>query len=117
MADEPIQEHERRAENVSMMNMVMRVHDTVSEIDKKIDKHIKADAEDLANNIKKLMSDAFPEGDAGGHRRVHEADIRRVEDRALFWRKMKFAISQWGLLGFLGWAGYYLWKALLRGPQ
>lgn len=115
MADEP--QPERRIENVSMMNMVMRVHDMVSTIDTKLSQHITTEAESLASNLKTLMDSAFPEGDAAGHRRVHEADILRVEASAQFWQKMKFEITRYGLLGFLAWSMYYLWKAFLKGPQ
>lgn len=98
------------------MNLVMVVHDTVTAIDAKLSKHISDETTDLAANIQRLLADAFPAGDATGHRRTHEADIQRIEDSAAFWKTMRFEISRYGLLGFLGWAGYKLWASFLQGP-
>lgn len=63
------------------------------------------------------FSKAFPNDDPDGHRRFHEAEIRRAEARAEFWEKMRFEVVKWGLFGFLGWAAYQLWIAFIHGPQ
>lgn len=59
----------------------------------------------------------FPDGDPAGHRRYHEAEIKRIERRADFWQKMRLELAKWGLIGFLGWAAVALWQQALKGPQ
>ncbi len=59
----------------------------------------------------------FPDGDPDGHRRYHEAEIKRIERRADFWQKMRLELAKWGLIGFLGWAAVALWQQALKGPQ
>ena len=53
--------------------------------------------------MKILLDDAFPDGDADGHRRYHQAQIIALENRAEFWKKMQYEITKWGLIGFIGW--------------
>ncbi len=59
----------------------------------------------------------FPDGDPDGHRRYHEAEIKRIERRADFWQKMRLELAKWGLIGFLGWAAVSLWQEFLKGPK
>ena len=59
----------------------------------------------------------FPDGDPDGHRRYHEAEIKRIERRADLWQKMRLELAKWGLIGFLGWAAVALWQQALKGPQ
>lgn len=56
---------------------------------------------------------AFPEGDADGHRRYHEAIIKRIEAREQFYRKLLAELVSkglWALLIFLGAAVWYMLK-------
>lgn len=109
----PVRPPHDRTENISVINLVLLVHEKIDAIDAKLAQH----KLDLSGSLTHLLADAFPGGDAAGHRRVHEADIARCEARAAFWEKMRFELTRWGLFGFLAWAGYYLWKAFLKGPQ
>lgn len=84
--------------------LLQKVHDKVEGMDKMLSDHISDEPLVLAEEIAKLMNKSFPQGDPEGHRAYHEASIRAAKDRADFWAKMKFEISKWGLLGFLGWA-------------
>lgn len=61
------------------------------------------------------LRDAFPGADLEAHREAHEAWMQEVSNRADFWKKMKFELVKWGLLGFLGWALTQLIKAALQG--
>lgn len=63
------------------------------------------------------IADGFPDGDPDGHRRYHEAEIKRIERRADFWQKMRLELAKWGLIGFIGWAAVALWQQALKGPQ
>lgn len=69
-----------------------------------------------AQHLESLAS-GFPGGDPAGHRRYHEAEIKRIEARAEFWSKLRLSVTQWGLLGFLGWALVSLWHEFLKGPK
>lgn len=44
---------------------------------------------------------AFPNGDPDGHRRAHEARIREVESKAVFWEKMRVKAGELTVWAFL----------------
>lgn len=67
--------------------------------------------------VKEAMASAFPAGDPDGHRRHHEAVIKQAEEQAALFKKMREALMQYGLLGFVGWAFYSLWNSFLQGPH
>lgn len=69
------------------------------------------------HNEVKVVANGFPDQNPEWHRIWHEAEMKRIKDRAEFWKKMTFELGKYGLLGFAGWAAYVLWKALLMGPK
>lgn len=69
------------------------------------------------DELKAVVTSAFPEGDADGHRRHHEAVIKAAEERADFWKTMRKELGKYGLVGFTGWAAYALWQSFLQGPH
>ncbi len=77
---------------------------------------VRTSATEQAQRLDSLAS-GFPAGDPAGHRRYHEAEIKRIEARAEFWSKLRLSVTQWGLLGFLGWALVSLWLEFLKGPK
>lgn len=87
--------------------------DDLKKLDQKFDKHVTTQS----NDLKTAMDNAFPEGDASGHRRHHEALIKAAEERAKFWGTMRTEIAKWGLIGFLGWVLYAAWTTFLQGPH
>jgi len=99
-------EERRKSPTDALVTLIHQVHESVQALDRKLDK-----------GISSLREDAFPEGDADGHRRHHEAVIKAAEDRAKFWETMRVEIAKWGLIGFLGWALYNLWVSFLMGPH
>lgn len=65
---------------------------------------------------------AFPkdphtgEPDYNGHCSAHEQFIAESKARTEFWKKMRFELTKWGLLGFLGWLLIQVvWPALVKG--
>ncbi|CAN7645491.1 hypothetical protein [Paraburkholderia terricola] len=57
---------------------------------------------------------AFPDGDWDGHRRYHEAVIKRMEARAQFYRDLSGHLIKggaWALIVFLAWASWQAIKA------
>jgi hypothetical protein len=54
----------------------------------------------------------FPDGDPDGHRRHHEALIRKAIARAVFWEKLLAELSKWGILGVIGFIGTAVWIAI-----
>ncbi len=63
-----------------------------------------------------IICSGFPDNDPTGHRNFHESYIKKMAERAEFWKKMSFELGKYGLLGFIGWALYALWIAFLHGP-
>lgn len=62
------------------------------------------------------MRAAYPDGDADGHRRYHEALIRKAEMRARFWETLLTELVSkglWALVIFLAAATFYMVKEKL----
>lgn len=105
-----------RRDNSAMINLITEIHKDVKSLDARLSAHMCSETSDLANEVAKLMTAAFPEGDPATHRQRHEAEIRRIEARAAFWEKMRFEITRWGLIGVIGWLVVVGWRAFLKGP-
>lgn len=115
---------ERHAETIALLALVQTVHDSVQSLhtdvknlDGRLSTHMTTETHELATEITKLMTSAFPDGDPDGHRRHHEAVIEREEARAAFWKKMFFELSKYGLIAFLGWLVLSTWNTFLQGPH
>lgn len=121
-----LQEHlpERRTETSALLVLVQAVHDDVKLVhgdlenfNKRFGEHMATETLELTKVMERLLTSAFPEGDATGHRKHHEAVIAKAEARAAFWRKMAEEITKYGLIGFLGWLAVTAWQAFLQGPH
>lgn len=115
---------ERRAETNAILVLVQAVHDDVKLVhgdlenfNKRFSEHMATETLELQKMLEKLLTSAFPEGDASGHRKHHEAVIAKAEARAAFWRKMAEELCKYGLIGFVGWLAVSAWQAFLQGPH
>jgi hypothetical protein len=70
----------------------------------------------VETKVEKFMS-AFPNGDADGHRRAHEDQIKVGDKNEIFWGKIKFTLVALLLSGAVVWISIVLWKAFLMGPK
>lgn len=113
----PVNVERRISDLTAVLGIVTQVHTRLEQIDDKLTQHVHNETTELANEIARVLLRAFPGGDADGHRRHHELAIQKAEASTKFWQTMSTEISKWGLLGFLGWAGFALWKAFLAGPK
>ncbi len=86
-----------------MLLLVQTIQADVTEMKDTLHSHISTEPKEWAKALSDLMVRAFPEGDADGHRRFHEANIKAAEKKAEFWSKMTYEITKWGLIGFLLW--------------
>ena len=121
---------ERRAEPTSLVLLMQQIHDNQvlmmdrhaladakqDAFDKKLTRHMTDETSELAQEITRLMTAAFPDGDPDGHRRHHEAIIVAAEERAAFWKKMREEIGKWGILGVMGFIVIATWAKFVRGP-
>lgn len=114
---EPYTPERRTTDITSVIALVTEIHKDVKALDGKLVEHTLVETHTLAQEIAKLMIAAFPEGDAPGHKAAHAAWIAKTEASAEFWQKMRFELTRWGLIGFIGWAFYAVWKAALLGPK
>lgn len=97
----------------ALLSMVATVLEEQRQIGKALADHIA----DETGQIAAAFAAAFPDGDAGLHKRRHEADILLLEERAQFWKIMRTEVAKWGLIGFLGFAAVALWQHFLQGPR
>lgn len=104
---------DRRTPSSELLILVQEVRANQVEISAKLE----SVPSDIAKALAILMKDAFPEGDPDGHRKHHEAVIKAAEEKAEFWTKMRYEITKYGLIGFIAWAGGYLWLGFLQGPH
>jgi hypothetical protein len=44
-----------------------------------------------------------PDGDYDGHRRYHEAVIRKMEARSKLWQDVSSSVAKWGAVGIFAW--------------
>ena len=100
-----------------MLELVKTIQSDVNSMRETLKTHIETEPKEWASVLAELMQKSFPEGDPEGHRRFHEASIKKAEDSAVFWGKMRYEITRYGVFGFLGWASYQLWLAFLHGPH
>lgn len=70
----------------------------------------------IATETHKLLKAAIPNGDAEGHRRAHEAWIRKAEKEEEFWLDVKKKAVGAVVTAAVLWAGLVLWSAFLKGP-
>jgi hypothetical protein len=96
-----------------LVTLVVTLREDLQLLDTRLFSALKQQKDDMET----LMNQAFPEGDADGHRRHHEAVIKAAEDRAKFWNTMSTELAKWGLIGFVAWIAVHMWQAFLQGPS
>jgi hypothetical protein len=70
-----------------------------------------------ARETHELFKKSIPNGDPEGHRRAHEAWIKKSEGDEKFWLDLKTSTVRTIVVGVLVWAGLALWAAFLKGPM
>ena len=106
---------DRRKDDAVLLH-IQELQATTKELAAKMAYHHAVFREEVEKSVERVYVSAFPDGDPDGHRRHHELVIKREEERVLFWTTMKNELAKWGLIGFVGWAIYYLWIGFLKGP-
>lgn len=110
---------ERRREQNIVLDLLAQQNDKLdklTDVVRDTANELRAHAEGETARIAAVAA-GFPDSDPAGHRRYHEAEIKRIERRADFWGKLRLELAKYGLLGFLGWALVALWQQALKGPQ
>ena len=116
-AKPPAVDRRQPSEDKALLILVQQVHADVVTFGKQLDKQRKDEALALAEAVVALTLKAFPEGDADGHRKAHEAQMIAIEARAEFWKKMLFEVGKYGIVGVIGWLVVKVWVAFLAGPN
>lgn len=62
------------------------------------------------------LEKAFPNSDPEGHRRYHEAEIRKLHEHTERMASLKYEVAKWAVLAIIGWAAVALWGVFVRGP-
>ena len=106
-------EERRKQPSSALVVMVQQIHENVTSLRGELNDGLAAQKTDLQD----VLVRAFPEGDAAGHRRHHEAVIKAAEKRAKFWTDMAASVAKWGLVGLVGWMVNLAWQGLLQGPH
>lgn len=67
----------------------------------------------LYSACQETLASTVPDGDHDGHRRYHEAVIKKMEARAKLWQDVSSSVAKWGAIGILGWVGMSMWHEIL----
>lgn len=104
---------------VEILKMVRSIDKKLDDTAKTLSTHMTTEEQDWTNMHTKLdsLTQGFPNGDTQGHAAYHSSIIEIMEDRKAFWKKMRDAAAQWGLIGVLGWLAVIVWQAFLQGPH
>lgn len=89
----------------AILTSVDGVRTEVAQIQRKLDEHVQSEDDRYLR--------AFPDGDLDGHRRAHAAQIRRAEEQAEFWRRMRIKMGEmtvWALLVCVAAIVAYYWN-------
>jgi flagellar biosynthesis/type III secretory pathway protein FliH len=93
----------------------------LSEMSDKLNEHIDneqaAVTAAVAAGVKMALAEAFPGGDAAGHRKGHEDEIQNANERKKTRLVLTIEILKGLATAFVLWAGYALWGAFLKGPS
>lgn len=112
---------ERRRNDAMVLKIVGSIQDEVASLRRELSDHIKGEPESIASavaaGVAGVLRDAFPDGDAGGHRKAHEAQIEAINTRTQLLKELTKELVKWGLFGVLGWLVYVVWHAFLQGPK
>lgn len=109
---------EDNAKAIDRLEQSMRyTHATLTEATDKAAKAAETAKEDVKGILGEVMANAFPDGDVSGHRAAHESWIRKVDESAAFWRKMREELTKYGLIAFLGFVAVSAWQSFLQGPH
>lgn len=68
---------ERRRSDNLVIELMQAIKEKVESIDSRLTRHIAEETQ----KFHEMMNNAFPNGDAHGHRVAHEAFLREMEDR------------------------------------
>jgi hypothetical protein len=64
-----------------------------------------------------LFKRSIPNEDPEGHRRAHEAWIKKSDQEEKFWLDLKKNVVNWIAIAVVSWIGLVLWAAFLKGPS
>ena len=71
----------------------------------------------LICELKRMLQDAFIDGNTTEHRKEHEEWHRRQEADKEFWLDIKKKATSTIITGIIVWAGIVLWAAFINGPK
>ena len=115
MTDEEIQE-ERRINDSLVLELMKEVRGDLKSLREELNGHITEEPANLQEFLSVALGQAFVDGDLHGHRKAHIAWIAHQEAKTAHYDKLKYELTKWGLLGFVGWLAYQAWLAFLKGP-
>ena len=100
-----------------LLALVTQINAKVDSVADILDEHVKDEMDDISRHVAKILSEAFPEGDLKMHYSYHQLAINKARAQTAFWEDLAKSVAHWGLIGFLSWMLYIVWKALLAGPN
>ena len=100
---------ERRKNDSEVVEMVREMFVEVRQMREELRSHISDEAI--------VLRHAFPQSDPDGHRRAHEAWIKKAENQAKFWETLYTTLRIGGVVAVIGFLLTAGWVAFLKGPK
>ena len=96
-------QHERRSSD-PLMRVMIALKDS---LDAKHPENV-VHMQTIEDKVDQVLA-GFPDGDPVGHRKYHEAMIKKAEERALFWQELRVALATKGVVAVAGIVLFALW--------
>jgi hypothetical protein len=113
----PAPDRRRISEFSSLASLIEGLSTRIDSLDKRLTEHMITEPAEIKKVIEDIMQASFPDGDPDGHRRHHEALIKKAEESAAFWHEMRLAVAKWAGLGLLAFLVTAAWSTFLQGPH
>lgn len=107
----------KQTDHEILIGLIDRLMTRIDDLERKITEHAASESATVQEAVHSAMNASFPDGDPEGHRRHHEALIKKAEESAQFWKEMRIAVGKWVGLGLLGFLVTAAWAHFLQGPK
>lgn len=103
-------ELEERIESLeSIHSLIANIHTSTKHTEERVNNILVSFSAYAAKS--EALVKGFPDGDADGHRRAHEAWIDEKKHKAQFYRDLRKELAKWGLITFTALIIGWIWMA------
>lgn len=104
---------ERRSANgeAAILGLITSIHHTLNDLKKIVDDHVKKEPEEIAKQIKEMVTEGFPDG-LPNHKVAHQSLIDQALDRRQLFKKVRETTVSGVVWAVVIFVGFSLWEGL-----